>query len=141
MRIVLVDDDPIDRMLLAQALRGVAAIVEILEFSDGETALAAMRLSPPAVTLVDAHMPGMSGLAFIAAIRADPNLTALPVVMISGSNQREELIRALDKGATAYFPKPDTINGYKTLAKTLRQRWLQKHTLAADYRNPLSVGA
>ncbi len=127
MQIVLIDDDPVDRMLLERALRGVASTITITTFGDGHSALQAMRASTPSVVLVDMNMPGMDGLEFVETVRADPKLSTLPVVFISGSHLREDMMRLKERGANAYFPKPDTITGYKLLAETLRREWVKAY--------------
>ncbi len=126
MLIALIDDDAIDRMLMHKALQGVTAAMDIVEYSDGATALSAMRETPPSAVLIDVHMPDMGGFEVVRAIRADPTLFGLPIVMLSDSNEREKMLHSRELGATAYFPKPDTIKGYEVLAKALRREWLDQ---------------
>ncbi len=126
MLIALIDDDAIDRMLMQKALRGVTSLLDVVEYADGATALAAMSVSPPSAVLIDVHMPGMGGFDVVRSIRSDPKLFGLPIVMLSDSNEREKLLQSRELGATAYFPKPDTIKGYEVLAKTLRRVWLDQ---------------
>lgn len=102
-RLLLVDDDP--GAILA--MRSMLADFPDLRFATcGEDALRSMREVPPDLVILDAQMPGMSGLDVCRSLRADPLLSEIPVIVATahGSGQIEQ--DALDVGALHYVTKP-----------------------------------
>lgn len=102
--ILVVDDDPLNRKLLTGSLerdghRATAA-------PDGTAALAAIAEDPPDVILLDIEMPRMDGIELLRRIKDDPAIRHLPVIMISGVEDTERLLRCLEMGAEDFLPKP-----------------------------------
>src|SRR3954447_3035385 len=79
--ILVVDDDPINRRLLARALDALGHTV--VTASNGLEALEVLRVQEPDVVLLDIVMPEMDGVAVLERIKADPQLRAVPVIMVS----------------------------------------------------------
>jgi PAS domain S-box-containing protein len=75
-------------------------------YGDGAAALAAIRRQPPDIVLTDVVMPGLDGHALVAAIRNDPALAPLPVVMLSARASRDDILSGLGHRADHYVPKP-----------------------------------
>ena len=82
-RVLVVDDDPAFRSLARRMLGDSAT--EIVEAGDGATAMRLLHDDPPDLLLLDLHLPPPDGRAVLAAVRADPKLAALPVVIITSS--------------------------------------------------------
>ncbi len=104
-RILIVEDSPTMRQLLAFALRGLER-VEIVEAVDGMDALRRLRSDGFDLALVDIHMPVMDGLKLIAMMKGEPELARVPVVVITTEGNRGDRERALALGADAYLSKP-----------------------------------
>ena len=105
-RVLVVDDTAFNRQLLARLLRGLGH--EPVEAEDGRQALARLRDpdEPPIdVILLDIVMPEMDGYQVLAALRDDPALRHLPVIVISGVDELESVVRCLEMGAADYLPK------------------------------------
>jgi PAS domain S-box-containing protein len=79
--VLVVDDDPDARRITAGVLRAVGASVR--EAADGEAALDAMRANRPDVAVIDLLMPVLDGFGVLAAMRADPRLRTVPVVVLT----------------------------------------------------------
>ncbi|MBC8022661.1 MAG: response regulator [Burkholderiales bacterium] len=135
-RVLVVDDTPANVKLLEDLL-GFHGY-EIEAAANGEEALAIMRDRMPDLVLLDVLMPGMSGYDVCRAIRADPALAMLPVVMITALEDREERVKGIEAGADDFLSKP--VNPPELLARVrslLRIRRLyetvqrQKEQLAA----------
>jgi len=105
-RILVVDDTAFNRQLLARLLRGIGH--ETVEAEDGQQALDRLRAldEPPIdVILLDILMPEMDGYEVLEALAADPALRHLPVIVISGVDELDSVVRCLAMGAADYLPK------------------------------------
>jgi DNA-binding response OmpR family regulator len=103
-RIVLADDnadmrDYVRRLLLASGY-GVTAV------ADGEAALAAVRQRSPDLLLTDVMMPKLDGFGLLRAIRNEPGLTSVPVIILSARAGEEAKVEGLEAGADDYLIKP-----------------------------------
>jgi len=90
-RVLVADDDPIQRRLLALVLE--RAGFEVVSAKNGEQALALARTSKPDVILSDILMPGMDGFRLCEAVRGDATLRDVPVVLVSGAFTEEADLR------------------------------------------------
>ena len=79
---------------------------EVLEATDGAQGLSMARQHRPDLVLMDVRMPGLSGIQACQAIRSDPLLARVPVVMLSTADSVEDVQHGLDAGASAYLTKP-----------------------------------
>ena len=105
-RILVVDDTAFNRQLLARLLQGIGH--ESVEVGDGMQALQRLRdpNEPPIdVILLDIVMPEMDGYAVLATLRDDVALRHLPVIVISGVDELDSVVRCLEMGAADYLPK------------------------------------
>ena len=111
-KILVVDDQPKNVKLLADilAVKGY----DVATSESGADALAQMRGAPPDIVLLDVMMPGMNGYEVCRAVRADPLLRALPVVLVTALDPTER-IKGLEAGADDFLTKP--INQPELLAR------------------------
>lgn len=105
-RILVVDDDPDMRALVATVLKSKGHQVELAE--DGAAAVAALAKALPDLVVTDFQMPRMDGFGLFNAIRANPRAAAVPVVMITAHNSREMMLKALGLGIDEFLGKPVT---------------------------------
>ncbi len=103
-RILVVDDNGINRQLLARALSREGAVVTMA--GDGLQAVTQLREGGIDAVLMDVQMPVMDGLTATRAIRRDLGLTELPVIAVSAGVLPEERQNALDAGVNGFLPKP-----------------------------------
>lgn len=108
MRILLADDDELIREIVAEGLRLHAYEVEAV--CDGAAALAAVRRHRPGLILLDAKMPTLDGFAVLAALKADPALNHVPVIMLTALRNARDVIEARRLGASDYLAKPFDIS-------------------------------
>lgn len=102
-RVLVADDDPVNRTMARQVLAG--ASYEVLEAADGEEALELMQKEgPPEIVLLDIEMPRMGGLATLRHIRE--KYPDLPVVAMTAHSDPEEARRLLAAGMSAHVAKP-----------------------------------
>ena len=103
-RILVVDDDPIHCEFASVYLSTPTATVETA--SNGAEGLQKLRAEPFDLVVVDLEMPVMNGFQMIRAIRNDPTLRHLPVVIVTGLEDMESIDHAYDEGATSFVTKP-----------------------------------
>ncbi len=101
---LVVDDDMLNRTLLAASLEDQGYSVETAE--DGQVALALLREGPFDVVLLDLLMPEMDGYQVLEQMKADPYLRHIPVIIISALDELDSVVRCIEMGATDYLPKP-----------------------------------
>src|SRR5690606_41838211 len=105
MRVLLADDDPRIRNLLARLLRKWGYEVVLAE--DGLDAWRLLqRQDAPRIALLDLDMPGLSGFEVCRLLRAAPNGEERDVVMLTGRQQRSDVVDALEAGFDELLTKP-----------------------------------
>lgn len=104
MKVLVADDEPDIRALIRFPLarRGV----EVLEAVDGAEAVAVARRERPALALLDVMMPELDGLAACRLLREDPELSDIPIVILSARGQAADVEAGRAAGASAYLVKP-----------------------------------
>lgn len=103
-QLVLIADDNAD--MRAHLDRVLSTHWETVLVGDGESALAATRNLRPDAIVTDVMMPGLDGFGFAAAVRADPDLAATPILMLSARAGAEAVNEGYAGGADDYLPKP-----------------------------------
>lgn len=103
-RVLIVDDSRTIVTALRKFLR--SAGYETLEAMDAEMGLAMMREHRPELVFLDIVLPGMNGFAALRAIRRDPDLRDIPVIMMSGNEQAVEQFFGTRIGADDFMKKP-----------------------------------
>jgi len=105
--ILVVDDEPLIAMALEAVLEDAG--YQVATAANGQQGLEQLAKTPrPEIVLLDMMMPVMNGPAMLAAMAADPNLSGIPVVVLS--SLPEEAVRARAKGAAAILRKPYTVD-------------------------------
>ena len=107
MQALVVDDDIVSRMALIDLL-SVYGVFDLVEAEDGAAGLEKVRSGNYGFVVSDWNMPNMDGLAMLQAIRADPRLAKLPVLMVTAEAKKENIIAAAQAGANGYVVKPFT---------------------------------
>ncbi len=103
-RVLVVDDEPTDRLLLRRILGRQG--YEVAEAVDGREALAEVARRLPDLILLDVVMPVMDGYEVCRALKADPATRLIPVLMLTGLDPQTDKLKALDVGAAEFLTKP-----------------------------------
>jgi CheY-like chemotaxis protein len=134
--ILICDDDEDDRALTQQALED-AHISNALRFvEDGEQCLDYLYqrgefagetgLAPrPGLILLDLNMPKLGGREVLTAIKQDPALLDIPVVVLSTSRHDEDIARSYQLGVNSFITKPVTFSGLVEAMNVLGRYWLE----------------
>ena len=100
----MIDDDPLNRRLLTATLEHQGHTTS--SAGDGKTALTMLEEERPDVVLLDLVMPGMDGMEVLERIKGDEELRHLPVIVISGVDDADSVVRCIEMGAEDFLPKP-----------------------------------
>ena len=103
-RILVVDDEMLNRTLLSTNLQESGYTVEMAE--DGQQAMQLLRAREFDAVLLDLIMPRMDGYQVLAEMRGDAQLRRIPVIVISSMDDMESIVRCIEMGATDYLAKP-----------------------------------
>jgi CheY-like chemotaxis protein len=118
--ILLVEDDPSSRKLIRTVLR--AQGYDVVEAEDLDSAQQALARSMPRLVLLDLRLHEHSGLELVRAIRADPRLAPLPVVVVTAQAMQDDEERAMRAGVDGYVSKPiDTRRFARLVDEIIRQ--------------------
>lgn len=104
-KVLIVDDFSTMRRICKHLLKQIG-FTNIVEADDGTTALNVLKKEKVDLVLTDWNMPKMNGLELLKAIRKDPNLKHLPVIMVTAEALNENIIAALKAGVNNYIVKP-----------------------------------
>ena len=114
---LVVDDDPVERELMERVCEREG--FSVVSCGEGGEALRLARERRPHVIILDIVMKGMDGWQVLEALKADPVLERIPVVVVSILDERD---RGLSLGARAYFVKPVSHERLATLFSRLRSK-------------------
>jgi signal transduction histidine kinase len=114
-RILLVDDDPVNLMLLERIL---AVEYSTHKVSSGHAALEALQQEPYDLVLLDIMMPMMDGLEVLGVLRAQETTASLPVILISARSDNDDIVLGLQRGANDYITKPVKLDIVRARVRT-----------------------
>jgi CheY-like chemotaxis protein/class 3 adenylate cyclase len=105
-RVLVVDDSPAQRHFVADCLARQG--FEVITAEDGKVALAKAQAQRPALVVSDYEMPVMTGFELVHALRKDPELRQIPVIMLTARDSKRDMAQMRAVGATGYLVKPFT---------------------------------
>ena len=132
MDLLLVEDNPADAFLVRAALAPFLAqgTLQLRTVTDGAQALAFLRhyapytqVAAPDLVFLDLHMPGTSGYEVLAELHQDLALRAIPVVVLTSSENPRDMSQCYELGASTYLVKPIELEEFLTLVKNTVVFW------------------
>ena len=141
--VLIVDDNPADIELIREAFaeNGIDACIEVAE--GGAQALAWLRGDGaggppprPDLILLDLKMPSVDGHQVLQAIKADPRMRQIPVVVMTSSEHPDDVANAYASAANTYIVKPVQWGRLLNTVKSLEQFWFNAATLPAGSPEP-----
>jgi len=128
--ILIVEDNEADVFLTYEALHDAKITNTLSVVTNGEDAIAYLRregkyaeAARPDIIFLDLNLPGMNGHEVLAGIKADPNLRAIPVIVMSGSHAEGDISQAYDEQVAAYIVKPASHEEYLTAIRAVKDLW------------------
>jgi two-component system, chemotaxis family, response regulator Rcp1 len=135
MRLLLVEDNEADVVLMQEALceAGMSADVEVA--SDGEQALEALRDGGPLpdLVLLDLNLPRKDGREVLEEVKTDPELCGVPILVLTTSQSPADVAFAYRNHANAYLRKPNGLDGLMSVTTAIRDFWVGAVTLPGAY--------
>ena len=142
--ILLVEDNPNDVELTIRALKKASIANTIVVARDGVEALDYLLLrgawanrpaaTAPQVVLLDLKLPRVDGLEVLRALRQDPRTRLLPVVVLTSSQEEQDLISSYSLGANSYMRKPVDFLQFTEAVRQLGLYWLVLNQVAPHGR-------
>ncbi|HWC86098.1 MAG TPA: response regulator [Solirubrobacteraceae bacterium] len=122
--VVVLEDDRTTAALIAQILAATNMVNPLEHFSTAREAIGYLERAPeagmtPVLLVLDLSLPDASGLDVLRWVHARPELVGVPVVMLSGSGDDEDIERAYEIGIDAYLVKPAGIHGLPDVVRGL----------------------
>ncbi|HUK86359.1 MAG TPA: response regulator [Terriglobales bacterium] len=131
--ILLVEDNDNDIELTLHALRSEKLGNSIQVVRDGEEALEFLHspefrpngaFPPPKVILLDLKLPKVGGLEVLRAVKSDPVLQPIPVVVLTSSKEEQDMVESYRLGVNSYLQKPVDFDSFRAMVKELGLYWL-----------------
>ncbi|HKI20810.1 MAG TPA: response regulator [Isosphaeraceae bacterium] len=133
--ILIADDDADDRLMAKEALEECRLVnqidfvedgVELLDYLHAKGRHAARRAGKrPGLIILDLNMPKMDGREALRAIKADPLLRRIPIVVMTTSKAEEDIYRTYDLGVNSFITKPVTFEGLVAVMRILGTYWIE----------------
>lgn len=133
-KILLVEDSPDDQELIRMAIAEEHIANEIISLSDGAQALdylfgrgsyAGRDISDtPLVILLDIKLPKVNGLEVLQQLRADPRTSLIPVVILTSSNEEQDVLTSYKNHVNSYVRKPVDFEQFTKAVKQLQLYWV-----------------
>lgn len=134
--ILLVEDNAGDVRLTREALQEGRVRNNLSVAKDGVEAMAMLRRDPeygdlprPDLVLLDLNLPKMDGRKVLAAMKSDPDLRRIPVVVLTTSKAEEDIMRSYDLHANSYITKPVDFEQFIKMVQSIEEFWLTVVTL------------
>jgi CheY-like chemotaxis protein len=133
--IVLADDNEDDRLMTREALRESLVVNQLVEVEDGEELMDYLQqrgnfappdnLPRPGLILLDLNMPRKGGREALQEIKADPQLRRIPVVVLTTSQDEEDILQTYDLGVNSFITKPVTFEALVETMRTFGKYWVE----------------
>jgi CheY-like chemotaxis protein len=132
--VLLVEDDPAHAEIVRRNFEGTRTAGRLIDVADGEAALdylyrRAKFIDPeqsprPDLILLDLRLPKVDGLEVIKAVKSDPGLSRIPVVVLTASAADADMAKAYGLHANSYLVKPVNFSQFVELLETMSCYWL-----------------
>jgi len=135
--ILLVEDDSVDAMTVRRAMRDLHVANPVVHSLNGEDAikyLADPNTEKPFVILLDLNMPKMSGIEFLRIIKTNPNLKTVPVIVLTTSKEKRDVLECFELGAVGYMVKPVDYAKFTQIISTVVSYWYSSERPEQNYQ-------
>jgi CheY-like chemotaxis protein len=133
-QILLAEDDRTDANFFKRALDRLESPPELVWCKNGTEAYEGLSAfcqegTLPRLAILDIKMPGMNGLELLERIKQDENICDIPVIIMSSSDEPQDISRAYDAGANGYLVKPNRFTELRELVSSIDYFWIKTNRL------------
>lgn len=124
--ILVVEDDLIDQITIQKAMRELNINNRLIMVENGEEALQYLLEADtilPELIIVDINMPQMNGIELVRSLKANPELRRIPVIMLTTSQEKQDIADVFDVSVAGYMVKPVSFQAYKALIQLIYNYW------------------
>jgi CheY-like chemotaxis protein len=124
--ILLVEDDNVDIMTIKRALKEIAVVNPVVSVENGEVALSYLRDAAserPCIIFLDLNMPIMNGLEFLQVAKADLAIKAIPVIVLTTSEEQLDKVSSFSLGVAGYMAKPVDYRRFVEMMRSIDLYW------------------
>lgn len=121
--LLLIEDDEIEHLKFKRVCSKSDHNPKIAEAKNGEEALAKLQEGIPNVILLDLNMPKMNGIEFLKVLKTDDRLKYIPIIVMSSSNNYNDIKKCYEIGIAGYLTKPLRYEDYSKNIHTLLDYW------------------
>ena len=141
MQVLLVEDSPGDVRLTQEAFREANMFIHLHVVTDGVEAMAFLRNEQPYadaprpdLILLDLNLPKMDGREVLARIKEDDEFKSIPTVILTTSDSEADIVNSYRLRANCYLSKPQQLEAFESLVKSIGDFWLTKVKLPQQRR-------
>ena len=137
MEILLVEDSPTDTQFALLAIREARYAGRVVHVDDGAKAIDYLLGTgtfadrrgalPPRVVFLDLKLPGLDGIEVLRRIKGDPSLCAIPIVMLTSSQELSDVADCYRLGVNSYVVKPVDFDAYRAMIAELLSYWTRRN--------------
>ena len=135
--LLLVEDDPAHALLITRSLRKATYADQIVHLSDGQEALDYLygkgkyggNPHAPTLIVLDINIPKVNGLEVLKQIKSDPAKKVIPVIILSTSGHKTDILNSYANYANSYITKPIDFKAFEAKLVQLKQYWFSTNQL------------
>ena len=124
--VLLVEDDNVDAMTVKRAMRDLHVGHSVMRSVNGEEAMKYLTNpdnEKPFVILLDLNMPKMNGMEFLKVIKAHPELKTIPIIVLTTSREKRDILESFELGAAGYMVKPVDYSKFVEILDKIMLYW------------------
>lgn len=132
LELLVVEDNPAEILLLEEVLAEAGVALELRVVNDGDEGLAYLRregryagATRPDLIMLDLNLPGLDGRQVLKEIKADPELRAIPVIILSTSQSEEDIAECYRLQANCYISKPVSLEEFIEVIRAMELFWFR----------------
>ncbi len=152
--ILVVEDSPEDFEALNRAFQRVKMVNPVRHCVDGDDAIDYLHKKGkyegeepgelPSLVILDLNMPGTDGHEVLNMLKSDPDLSCIPVIVLTTSSDKMDIRKCYDFGANSYIQKPVGLDGFVDAIQRLKDFWIELAILpeekVREEERPISTG-
>ncbi|WP_049920318.1 response regulator [Halobiforma nitratireducens] len=134
--VLLVEDNPGDVRLIQEAFKELSMDVSLASVPDGDEGLefltdraADESATLPDVVLLDLNLPRTDGFEFLELVRSNPDLTCVPILVLTSSEAKDDVLESYERAANAYLTKPTDPDEYASMVAAVGEFWFEQAAL------------